>query len=75
MKMPVSYKDHIYSLFRDFDRKSMFGKFDLWRYDDVKKWADTILDKVENGLMPCDAAWPDKNVQLLKQWIADGKLP
>ncbi|MGY3618133.1 hypothetical protein [Bradyrhizobium sp. USDA 10063] len=71
----ISYKDDIHSLFRDFDRKSMLAKFDLWKYDDVKKWADTILVKIENGLMPCDGAWPDKNVQLFKQWIADGKLP
>jgi hypothetical protein len=75
MKMPVSYKDDIQSLFRDFDRKSMLAKLDLWKYDDVKKWGETILVKVENGLMPCDAAWPDKNVQLFKRWIADGKLP
>jgi hypothetical protein len=75
MKMPVSYKDGIHSLFRDFDRRSMIAKCDLWKYDDVKKWAVTILVKVENGLMPCDAAWHDKNVKLFKQWIADGKLP
>jgi hypothetical protein len=73
--MPISYKDDIYSLFRDFDRKSMLAQFDLWKYDDVKKLADKILVAVENGLMPCDAAWPDKDVQLFKQWIAEGKLP
>ena len=75
MEMPVSYKNDIYPLFREFDRTSMLTKFDLWKYDDVKQWADKILIKVENGLMPCDVAWPEPNVQLFRQWIADGKLP
>jgi hypothetical protein len=75
MQMPISYKNDVHPLFRDFDRKSMLAKLDLWKYDDVKQWADKILIAVEKGLMPCDGAWPNKSVQLFKQWIADGKLP
>jgi hypothetical protein len=74
MQMPISKKNDVYPLFRDFDRKSMLAKLDLWKYDDVKQWADKILVKVENGLMPCDAAWPDAYLESPQKVVPGNKM-
>ena len=57
---PVSYEQHIKTLFRHRDRQSMKFAFDLWSYDDVKHNAHAILQRVRNGSMPCDGAWPKR---------------
>ena len=49
--------------------------FDLWSYDDVKENADAILERLENGDMPCDEPWPAEQVETFKQWVADGAQP
>ena len=68
----VSYEADIKPLFRERDRESMKGAFDLWSYDDVKQNADAILEQVEAGSMPCDGAWPVDQVELVRNWIAQG---
>ena len=50
---PVSFETDIKPLFRDRDRGSMQSQFDLWSYDDVKRNAHAILERVGNGSMPC----------------------
>jgi hypothetical protein len=62
-------------LFRDKDRASMRRAFDLWSYDDVLAHQDAILGQLSTGTMPCDGAWPPKQVALFQRWIAAGSPP
>ncbi|HBS6070378.1 TPA: hypothetical protein N3F15_001387 [Klebsiella aerogenes] len=50
-------------------------KIDLSDYEQVKARANDILDRLEMGDMPCDGAWPQKQIELFKEWIAEGTLP
>lgn len=68
----MSFATDIKPLFRDEDRASMDFAFDLWSYDDVKTNAALILERVEDGSMPCDGAWADDKIQTLRGWIAAG---
>jgi hypothetical protein len=68
----VSFEKHIKSLFRHRDRQSMKVAFDLWAYDEVKQNAHAILERVRNGSMPCDGAWPTEKVDALERWINTG---
>jgi hypothetical protein len=70
---PVSFEAQVKPLFRERDRESMEFAFDLWSYDDVSENADAILDRLKDGTMPCDGAWPQAQVDLFERWIADGK--
>ena len=69
----VSFEQHIKRLFRKRDRTSMKFAFDLWSYDDVGANADGILERLENGSMPCDGAWPKEKVEVFKRWTQSGK--
>jgi hypothetical protein len=66
----MSFAADIRPLFREDDRASMDFAFDLWSYDDVKANAALILERVEDGTMPCDEAWSDSQIQTLRDWIA-----
>jgi len=68
----VSYESDIRPLFRDKDRERMEFAFDLWSYGDVKENADLILERLSDGDMPCDGAWPDEQVALFKRWVEAG---
>jgi hypothetical protein len=69
---PVRFEKHIKPLFRERDRQSMKFAFDLWSYDDVKANADAILERLENGSMPCDGAWPKEKVDAFERWVQSG---
>jgi len=71
----VGFEADIKPLFREKDRSSMRGAFDLWSYDDVVAHADAIAGQLEGGTMPCDGAWPAANVDLFKRWMAGGLAP
>jgi len=58
--------------FRETDRDSMLSSFDLWDYDDVAANAVAILDRLEEGDMPCDGAWPQGQVAAFSVWIDAG---
>ena len=75
--MPVapSFERDIRPLFRPEDVDAMDFVFDLSSYDDVKENAEDIYDRVEDGTMPCDGAWPADRVQLLRSWIDSGTAP
>ena len=73
--MALSYEQDIRPLFRDQDRARMEWAFDLWSYDDVKDNAPGILERVEDGSMPCDGAWPPDQVQTFKTWVDEGMNP
>jgi CDGSH-type Zn-finger protein/truncated hemoglobin YjbI len=69
----VSFARHIKPLFRDKDRKSMSFAFDLWSYADVSAHSGGILDRLRNGTMPCDGAWPAERVAVFQRWIDSGQ--
>jgi hypothetical protein len=68
------FETDIRPMFRESDREAMLTAFDLWSFDDVKANADKILAAVRAGSMPCDARWPDKQVETLQRWV-DGDAP
>jgi hypothetical protein len=70
-----SFQSDIRPLFREYDRENMDYSFDLWEYDDVKDNADDILDRLEEGDMPCDAPWPEERIALFRQWMEEGMEP
>jgi hypothetical protein len=68
----VSFERDVRPLFREKDRSSMLKHFDLWSYSDVRENQDAILDKIRQGRMPCDGAWPPERLAVLENWIAAG---
>ena len=68
----MSFESDVKPLLREEDRASMDFAFDLWSYDDVKAHASLILERVEDGTMPCDGAWGDDKVGAFRDWMAAG---
>jgi CDGSH-type Zn-finger protein/truncated hemoglobin YjbI len=71
---PVRFEEHVKPLFRERDRKSMSFAFDLWSYEDVKECAEAILQRLQNGSMPCDGTWPQEKIEVFERWVEGGKL-
>ncbi len=71
----VSFETDVKPLFRERDRQSMERAFDLWSYDDVRAHAGKILERVKDGSMPCDGAWPPEQVAVLQRWVDGGTAP
>ncbi len=69
----VEFRKHVKTLFRTRDRQSMQFAFDLWSYADVSAHADAILERLKNGTMPCDGAWPAERIDIFARWVAAGK--
>ncbi|HVA22378.1 MAG TPA: hypothetical protein VNN74_09840 [Candidatus Micrarchaeia archaeon] len=67
-----SFEREIKVLFRESDRDAMESTFDLWDAADVRENAAAILEAVEQGSMPCDGAWPEERVGLLRRWVDSG---
>lgn len=40
--------------------------------EDVKKHADGILQRLRNGSMPCDGAWPQEKVETFQRRVGSG---
>ena len=72
---PVGFEDDIKPLFREKDRSQMEWAFDLWSHDDVKENADAILERLQDGDMPCDGEWPEDQIALFKRWAEGGMAP
>jgi hypothetical protein len=70
---PLSFESDIKPLFREHDRRSMAFALDLWSHDDVSDHAEDILDRLRDGTMPCDVAWPQAHLDLFARWLASGK--
>jgi hypothetical protein len=51
----------------------MRGAFDLWSYGDIKTHAVAIAERLKNGSMPCDGAWPPDRVELFETWVDQGE--
>ena len=71
----MSFESDIRPLFRDFDRAEMEWAFDLWDYDDVKENAQAILERIEDGSMPCDDPWPEDRIEAFRRWLGEGTPP
>ena len=71
----VSFAAHVKPLFREHDRQSMSFAFDLWSRDDVQAHAAGILERLDDGSMPCDGAWPAGQVEVFRRWTESGFQP
>jgi hypothetical protein len=73
----LTFATDIRPLFRENDIEEMKvnGPFDLSKFDDVKKNAKSIFQRLSDGDMPCDTSWSPANVQKFKQWMDDGMQP
>ena len=71
----LGFEDDIKPLFRESDQKRMEFAFNLWAYEDVKDNADAILERLEEGDMPCDGAWPEDQVARFRSWVQEGMQP
>lgn len=69
----TSFETDVKPLFRESDRRSMAFAFDLGSHQDVSEHADDILERLEDGTMPCDGTWPAAQVALFRRWIEGGK--
>ena len=69
---PLSFEQHIKPLFRDGDRQAMKWAFDLSSYDDVAQSGNAILQRLRDGTMPCDAAWPEEQIAVFERWLEAG---
>jgi hypothetical protein len=69
---PPSFARDIAPLIRDRDAEAMAPFFDLRDVEDVRRHAEQIYARVEDGSMPCDAMWSDEQVALLRDWIDAG---
>jgi hypothetical protein len=67
-----SFDKDIKPLFRDKDRSSMLGHFDLWSHPDVRDNAPAILEVLQAGRMQCDRQWSADDIDLFARWIASG---
>jgi len=71
----VGFEAHVRPLFRERDRTSMLFAFDLWSLADVQRNAAEILERLRNGTMPCDGAWPDAWTEVFRRWTESGFQP
>jgi hypothetical protein len=72
---PLSFAADIKPLFREKDRLAMRRSFDLWSAADVAKHGEKIAEKLSDGSMPCDGAWPEADVARFTSWLAAGARP
>jgi hypothetical protein len=67
-----SFERDIRPLFRDEDVESMSFAFDLSSYEDVCEHSEGIYARLAEGTMPCDAPWPEEDVEQFRGWIDAG---
>jgi hypothetical protein len=68
----MSFARDILPLFRESDRDSMLFAFDLWNYNDVRTYAQDILERLEEGSMPCDGEWLQEHITQFQRWMDVG---
>ena len=71
-KTVPGFAQDIRPLFREEDRESMEFAFDLWNYQDVREHAQDILERLEDGSMPCDGEWPEEQISQFRRWVEGG---
>jgi hypothetical protein len=80
---PTSFQKDIRPLFTERDIEGMRKGFDLTSYDEVKKHAAAIYDRIRGiggAVMPPpppmgEGAWPQSRIELFANWMADGFQP
>jgi hypothetical protein len=80
---PTSFQTDIRPLFTERDIQGMMKAFNLANYDDVKKNAAAIYDRIRRiggAVMPPppprgEGPWPQARIELFAKWIADGYQP
>jgi hypothetical protein len=83
MAKPTSFQADIRPLFTQRDIDGMKKGFNLASYDDVKKNAAAIYDRIRGiggALMPPrppvgEGPWPQSNIDLFAKWMSDGYQP
>lgn len=65
----------IRALFTARDITAMQWAFDLTDYESVRSHAQSILEQVRAGRMPCYGPWPPLQVQLFERWLNSGMHP
>jgi hypothetical protein len=83
MAKPASFQQDIRPLFTEQDIQHMIKAFNLASYDDVKKHAAVIYDRIRGiggAVMPPPpprgvGPWPQARIELFAQWMADGYQP
>jgi hypothetical protein len=68
----LSFERDILPLFRARDIEEMSFAFDLSSYEDVCENAEEIHSRLADGTMPCDASWPEEDVERFRRWIDAG---
>jgi hypothetical protein len=70
----LSFERDIRPLFRQEDVGVMISvrNLDLSSHEDVSAHAKLILDRLEDGTMPCDGGWPATDVDLFRRWAEQG---
>jgi hypothetical protein len=68
----IGFEQDIKPLFRERDREAMKWAFDLWSHDEVAQNNEAILERLRNGTMPCDGAWPEEQIDLFQRWTKAG---
>lgn len=53
----------------------MLFAFDLWSHEDVAARAADILQRLRDGTMPCDGAWPEERITVFQRWAESGTGP
>jgi hypothetical protein len=71
----LGFEADILPLFRPEDVEEMAWAFDLSSYEDVREHAEDIHARLAEGTMPCDAPWPEEDVDKFRRWIDDGMPP
>jgi CDGSH-type Zn-finger protein/truncated hemoglobin YjbI len=69
----VSFGTHIRPLFRERDRQSMSFAFDQRSADDDRVHAAGVLERLRDGSMPCDGAWPEDRIAVFARWAESGQ--
>jgi len=79
----TSFQSDILPLFTERDIRAMSKAFNLASYEDVKKHAAAIYDRIRGiggPVMPPppprgEGPWPQGNIDLFARWIAEGYQP
>ena len=83
MTTPTSFQKDILPLFTQRDIEGMRKGFNLDSYDDVKKHAAAIYDRIRGiggAVMPPpppagEGPWPQSRIELFAKWMADAFPP
>jgi hypothetical protein len=71
----LSFVRDIRPLFREEDVEAMRYAFDLGDCEEVKAKAEGIYERLADGSMPCDGAWPADRIALFRRWMDEGGAP